>query len=277
MSDNRCGYVRGRTETDGGCVASRPGARGVPAGRIRGFTLIELLVVIAIISLLVAILIPSLNRAKELARRVVCASGLHQGHVALMTYAQDNKGHYPMGPGSPNLGVCSPPNRADTGAFKLQMFPKYIANPDILYCPSDGVMYPEQSRTHFRDWGSYANTAWTYLNGEYCQIGYQYIPHLGLRPSQYPEGPDYLEDLQGIVIPQRAEQGSSESPIMADRTSYSSGAYWVPDGWTVNHLWGDPQGGNVVYADAHVEWRDQRQQLKRLEWLSQGNPVEVWW
>jgi len=44
---------------------------------MRGFTLVELLVVVAIIALLVAILMPTLSRATELARRAVCASSLH--------------------------------------------------------------------------------------------------------------------------------------------------------------------------------------------------------
>ena len=68
------GHMKARTVRRG----NRPGVRHISARRMRGFTLIELLVVIAIISLLVSILIPSLKRAKELARRAVCASNLHQ-------------------------------------------------------------------------------------------------------------------------------------------------------------------------------------------------------
>ena len=279
MSDSRCGYVRGRMETDARCGGICPGAQRVRADRTRGFTLIELLVVIAIISLLVSILIPSLKRAKELARRAVCASNLHQGHLALLVYAEDNRGYYPMRHGTPNTQPPpSPPDRGDTGAFKLQMYPKYIGNPDIFYCPSD-ERFPDQSRTVFPDWGSYANTAWTYLNGEYCQIGYQYTPHWGLRPGQYAT-PDIEEDLQGNILPKKADEGTSQSAIMADVTNYhalSIGSWYAPDGWTANHLRGDPQGGNVVYADGHAQWTNQQQQLKRFEILSTGVPVEGWW
>lgn len=55
----------------------------------RAFTLIELLVVIAIISLLVSILLPSLSRAKMLARRVVCQSNLRIMSLALTMYEQE--------------------------------------------------------------------------------------------------------------------------------------------------------------------------------------------
>jgi prepilin-type N-terminal cleavage/methylation domain-containing protein/prepilin-type processing-associated H-X9-DG protein len=61
----------------------------------KGFTLIELLVVVAIISLLVSILLPSLNKAKSLAKRVVCASNLKQIGVAIRIYLVDSKGVYP--------------------------------------------------------------------------------------------------------------------------------------------------------------------------------------
>lgn len=61
----------------------------------RGFTLIELLVVIAIISLLVSILLPSLQQARDLARSTYCTSNLHHVGIAAETYATEFNGYHP--------------------------------------------------------------------------------------------------------------------------------------------------------------------------------------
>ena len=57
--------------------------------RRSGFTLIELLVVIAIIALLVSILVPSLNKAKDLARRVICQNNLRGMGTSMVFYANE--------------------------------------------------------------------------------------------------------------------------------------------------------------------------------------------
>ncbi len=62
---------------------------------LHGFTLIELLVVISILALLIALLMPTLRQAREVARRAACASTLRQSAIIVTNYATDNAGRRP--------------------------------------------------------------------------------------------------------------------------------------------------------------------------------------
>ena len=69
----------------------------------RGFTLVELLVVIAIIALLMAILMPALNRARELGRRTVCLGNMNQLALAWIMYTDSNGGNLVRGIGGDDI------------------------------------------------------------------------------------------------------------------------------------------------------------------------------
>lgn len=72
-----------------------PSKRRHPRGSPEGFTIVELLIIVGIISVLVAILLPMLARAREMASRVQCTSNLRQIAAASVAYAADNDGMFP--------------------------------------------------------------------------------------------------------------------------------------------------------------------------------------
>ena len=109
---------------------------------LHAFTLIELLVVIAIISLLASILLPSLKRSKELARRVVCSSNMRGMGLAFTMYISDWQGWFP--PTRENGGADFPgPIR---GVWAEKLYNDYSKNVNVFHCPSaaDRIFTPNK-------------------------------------------------------------------------------------------------------------------------------------
>ncbi|MBN2446221.1 MAG: DUF1559 domain-containing protein [Phycisphaerae bacterium] len=98
----------------------------------RGFTLIELLVVVAIIALLISILLPSLNEAREQARTVVCNSNMKQVGQGLINYQEEWEGSLPQSVWSEAAWWVA---KKDLWFYKL--VPTFCGNPKVFVCPSD--------------------------------------------------------------------------------------------------------------------------------------------
>ncbi|MFB3893914.1 MAG: type II secretion system protein [Phycisphaerae bacterium] len=171
--------------------------------RPRGFTLIELLVVIAIIALLISILVPSLQQAREMARRTVCGVNAKGQFTALSLYAEDNRGLIPPSWGPANAYwpawyrylIAAPKWNAPCGWKPLT---SYATDVNIFKCPS---------RKKFDVWG---NDLVYYGMNDAMQGGQEWPtnvpwlaqadPTMGVDGSGNPKGPLHY-NLQRTIRP----------------------------------------------------------------------------
>jgi prepilin-type processing-associated H-X9-DG protein len=129
--------------------------------------LIELLVVIAIITLLAAMLLPTLGRVKESGRATACLSNLRQVGVALQLYVQDNHNRLPF---MRDRSLTTP---NDLPAPELVLSNQYLGSVKVLRCPSDRNQVYEQTGSSY-SWNSL-------LNGQDAEhlsaMGMDFNPH----------------------------------------------------------------------------------------------------
>ena len=145
--------------------------------KLKGFTLIELLVVIAIIALLMSVIVPSLRKAKEAARMIICANNQHQTLTGLFSYSADNDSLFPPHPAErPNesFSVVNYLNYAQLDKTRSKnegtyyYLGSYLPLVDMFCCPLGPAKDLAELQRQYVDY----KTTTSYYTGEGTQTSY---------------------------------------------------------------------------------------------------------
>ena len=220
-----------------------------------GFTLIELLVVIAVIAVLMAVLIPTLNKAREAGKRVACLSNQKQLVLGWMLYAEDYDGKLinPMPRGFPEA-------EAPYGGVLDGMMP-WIGNcihPEW----QSGVQYPvEDQETAIRTGAmfKYVGNVGAYrcptgLPGE--RLTYTIVSNMGFGSGGYQDGEQRFVRRMTDIKPSASEQlvfldDGRGTPAMSS-VDVTAERCWDPP--PTRHS----DRVTAAWADGHSSWRKWR-------------------
>ena len=220
-----------------------------------GFTLIELLVVIAIIAILASLLLPTLGRATNLAKRSACLSNLRQVAIAADLYTQDNHGRMPFVTEEElqlTPRVNSSGKRYNSMGSFMPLFQPYLGEPRVWICPPSPLVKSNDWRMHYaspwRENGiDQPGRAWG-----------NYISDKLAEPD--PEQARYLRGRtpDSVAIARKSSVSTEEwlmSPFF-ERPWLPFAAEWaVGDSAPPAEGWSAHNGGrNELYLDGHVAW-----------------------
>jgi prepilin-type N-terminal cleavage/methylation domain-containing protein len=259
------------------CCDTAPRAGRSAAAAAAGFTLVELLVVIGIIAVLIAILLPALNRAREAAISTRCLSNLRQVGNFLQMYANENKDRVPIGFRNKLRyesyivsvkAIADPPESRIYPVLGHLYLAGFMANPEVYFCPSpNNVDERWQLNTSANKWPPESAAS-------LVRAGYFTRPEASWGDTSYP--PSLFETKEN-AMPHLSKMGSKA--IASDLWPIPQGgqAKEAPHRRTINLLFGD-RSAQVLPIEGRIKDRIEFLNAfvgvdNKTDWLNRDDPV----